>query len=689
MAIATADLGQDLPRRWMPVRTETWLRWTDQFGLPPWTVPLAACLLVIIVSAGTWLMARSAWRSHHRAVARAHANTAPAAVSWLLAHRTVVGVGAAGMAVSMHGLYGFARDVLLLPIPLAVGFVTILDGATAALIFLLYGLVKNNPGKWTAQMQETRRGARFMVVLSAAANFYEAPPQSGLVGAIFLALVPIIAAWMTERNLAAHRIAALAGAREDDHARPGPLRLIAVAWHSFWARVFALLGLDAAATTGEMARAALAQRAADCLDQYRAAVQRTAERPAARRRRARADERRLAALKERATAALDRADVATDQAQALAVAQRMATRTQVPALAVLDWADATAVVDQLERIAVQPAARRLAAEMSTAEAQHRRDKAVAEREHAEKLTQAARDEAERAAEAAKQSEAERQEAEQRAAAAREEADEACRVRDVADAERRRAAQAAADSEAHTEEQLRVLAGLMTELEAKAAERQRAEDDLAQLGTARQRAEEETQRLRQRADALEQEVQQSIAERGRLAGEAAALDGRVGALRTELKDGEDIRADRQRAIQDAESLLQEAQRRAGEAVTRQQTAENRIKELMRHQNELEAAVEVLQGRVRTLAPVPDEVTVSIDQWTWDSPSKQAAWKLFLEEIGKGTVRPASSLIYARMEAEGLLGSTGPDRVRSWCSEFRKTLVKLKTSEVADRAPALAG
>lgn len=659
---------------------EAWLRWTDTFGLPPWTVPLAATILTAAALTGTGLGVRSAWRSHHRALTRAQDAAAPAAVSWLLAHRTVVAVGAAGMAVSMHGLFGFARDVLALPVPLAIGFVAILDGATAALVFLLYGLVKNNPGQWTAQMQETRRGARVMVGLSAAANFYEAPPQSGVVGAIFLALVPIIAAWMTERNLAAHRIAALAGTGQDDHARPGPLRLITIGWHALWARTFAFLGLDANATSGAMARAARARRAADLLDTYRSAVQASKARTL-HGRKARAADRRLTELKERATVALDRADVATDPAQALAVAQRMATRTQVPALAVLDWADPTTVIRQLERLAVEPAARRVAAEASVANAEEMRLRAEGERDSALAAAAEAVKAAARAAGDAERAGAERKAEEGRAETARTTADEAQADLERAQAERKRAEEDTALLEERAVAARTAADQAQADLNRALAERERAAGEAESLTNARDRAAEEVKGLRRRADELDKDLLEARSTHQRVHGETAELTGRVQALRQELGDST-------RALSEKARVLREAEKRAEDAVRVREAAEDAAEHAVAHRNQLEAAVEVLQGKVRALAPVPDAPAIPLDEWQWGSAPKQAAWVRFLAAVRAGT-RLSSTDIFEAMEETNELDGAGKDRVRSWVSEFRRKAAELTSAQVAEQQPALVG
>jgi hypothetical protein len=267
-----------------------------------------------------------------RRLLRGRRGADPRAVLRRVSDRWTYAVGLAGMTVSMYGLFRFAHHVLKLPAALAAGWVAILDGATVGLVLGLYRAADDADGQWTPQMAWSRRSAWVLVAISAAANYREAP--GGPSSKIFLALVPAVSAALIEHNLTLRRAEARAKGRDvaEDGARPGPARLVILAWRRLWAAVFARLGLDASLSAQQMSQAALTAQAATRLYELRIVLneEKSSARKVARRRR-------------RAQTALDAADVAVRQDQAAALARRMLLATTVDELAELDYRDPTKV----------------------------------------------------------------------------------------------------------------------------------------------------------------------------------------------------------------------------------------------------------------------------------------------------------------------------------------------------------
>ncbi|MEU3350009.1 DUF2637 domain-containing protein, partial [Streptomyces sp. NPDC006700] len=133
-----------------------------------------------------------------------------------------------GIAVSLYGLWGFATGTIGLPVPFAVGFVSMFDVLELRLFSNMYKTADPRKG-WTPQLRLMRGTAWGFVAASAIANIVHAP---NVWAAPFMAAMPIGAAWVIELPLKS----ALAGAEPEEDKRPkqgtkpGPFRLLGLLW---------------------------------------------------------------------------------------------------------------------------------------------------------------------------------------------------------------------------------------------------------------------------------------------------------------------------------------------------------------------------------------------------------------------------------------------------------------------------
>ncbi|MGW3629121.1 hypothetical protein ACWD7F_03010 [Streptomyces sp. NPDC005122] len=372
----------------------------------PWMVPLAVAVIVLALLAwGVGQLRKSSWLSG-------------------IGPQAVVALG--GVAVSVHGLWGFATDTSALPPELAVGLIAVFDAAEMTLLVMMYRAADPQAG-WTPQLRLMHRTAWMLVAFSAAMNAVHAPNWWSRP---VLAAVPALAAWLIELQLRS-KLHHVKPDQDDDNGRPGPARLVALLWQHAWAELFALLGLDARTSSSAIARAALVQRAA--LRVYRLRLALDAGRP-----------RRVRRWRRKAQKALDRADVATDRDQALALARRLAALTRADDVATLDYRQPGDVLKLIEDLAVTPAVERQTASTLAEQADDARQRAEAARQEAETARQRAADEL-----SAAHSELERVREEQ--AALLEQGDDAngrvAAARQIEDAARQRADDARQDEQA--------------------------------------------------------------------------------------------------------------------------------------------------------------------------------------------------------------------------------------------------
>ncbi|WP_058046261.1 hypothetical protein [Streptomyces roseifaciens] len=433
---------------------------------------------------------------------------------WLagIGPQAVVALG--GVAVSVHGLWGFATTTSNLSHVLAVAFIAVFDAAEMTLLVQMYRTADPAAG-WTRELRLMHRTAWMQVGFSAAMNAVHAPNWWARP---VLAAVPALAAWLIELQLRSK----LHHQRPDEeNARPGPARLVALLWQHAWSGLFALLGLDARSSSSAIARAALAQRAALRVYRLRLALESpdAGLRPRARRR----TQRRTEKLRGKAQKALDRADVATDGAQALALVRRLAAITRAEEVARLDYRDAPAVLELIEDLAVTPAARRIESSALAERAEEERQRAESARQNAEDARKRAVDEL-----AAARDELERARGEYEDLVSRQEGTSA-----QAEAARQRAEGARREEETARQRAERLLTDARTEagtiLRRAREDADQVRKDAAEHEDARQRAASARDALQGQINAQQQAFQQlsratqeATLLRDRLMGELAAL-----------------------------------------------------------------------------------------------------------------------------------------------------------------------
>ncbi|MFE9608405.1 hypothetical protein [Streptomyces sp. NPDC006012] len=430
-----------------------------------WVVPLAGAVLALSLAA--WMVGRlrkSSWLSG-------------------IGPQAIVALG--GVAVSVHGLWGFATQTCDLPTPLAAAFVAVFDAAEMTLLVMMYRAADPDAG-WTRELRLMHRTAWMLVSFSAAMNAVHAPNWWARP---VLAAVPALAAWLIELQLRSKLHHIRSGQDDEAAGRPGPARLVALLWQHAWAELFALLGLDARTSSSAIARAAMVQRAA--LRVYRLRLALDAGRV-----------RRVRRWRRKAQKALDRADVATDREQALALVRRLAALTRADEVATLDYRAPAAVLALIEGLAVTPAVERQEASTLTAQAEDARQRAEAAQQEAERARQ--------------QAETARQRAADELAAAREGLEQ-LRREQTALLEQGDDATGRAESARQQAEDARQRADVARQDEQ--AARKRADDLI-------QQALQQVEAKRQQLDALTGQAQQAQAAYQTRAGELKQLNGRI-------------------------------------------------------------------------------------------------------------------------------------------------------------------
>ncbi|MFD9938351.1 hypothetical protein ACFWZ6_35050 [Streptomyces massasporeus] len=329
------------------------LAWLPDLPSGPWLWLAGAVAAVALAMWGVGQLRRSSWLSG-------------------IGPQAIVALG--GVAVSVHGLWGFATDTCNLPVPLAVAFIAVFDAAEMTLLVMMYRAADPEQG-WTRELRLMHRTAWMLVAFSAAMNAVHAPNWWARP---VLAAVPALAAWLIELQLRS-KLHQIHPGQDDDTARPGPARLVALLWQHAWAELFALLGLDARTSSSAIARAALVQRAALRVYRLRLALDGGKARKVRRWRR-------------KAQKALDRADVAVDREQALALARRLATLTGADAFAALDYRQPATILALIEDLAITPAVERAQVSTLAEQAEDARQRAEAARQEAESARQRAAEE---------------------------------------------------------------------------------------------------------------------------------------------------------------------------------------------------------------------------------------------------------------------------------------------------------
>ncbi|GGO55325.1 hypothetical protein GCM10012287_46360 [Streptomyces daqingensis] len=369
-------------------------------GQPGW-LPLlvATAVTFLVLAAGITLIARRRGKT-----------------PWLagIGPQAIVALG--GVAVSVHGLWGFARDTAELSPWLAVAFIAVFDAAEMTLLVMLYRAADPKVG-WTDELRLMHRTAWTLVGFSSLMNAVHAPNWWARP---VMAAIPPLATWLIELQLRSKLHRTDKNREVKEGGRPGPMRLLLLIWQHAWAGLFASLGLDPGQSASGIARAARAQKAARRVYRLRLAL--TAPGAGAGR-----GQRRVARRRRKSQKALDKADVATDRGQALAMVRRLAALTRADDVAQLDYANPTTVLELLEGLAVTEAAehaeassRAEQAEAARKRAESARQEAEAARQRAEEATEAAQEHLESLREEIEKAVGEAEAARQRAADAREE-----------------------------------------------------------------------------------------------------------------------------------------------------------------------------------------------------------------------------------------------------------------------------
>ena len=631
---------------------------------PAWVLVVTAGAVVLALLGVAYLASRTLWRAAERKRQHRRAESDKAAAEGRQSE--VIGLGGmgrqayvalAGMAVSIYGMWGFATQTAQLPHPIAVGFIAMFDAMELVLFSQLYRRANPKVG-WTPELKLINSTAWALVAVSATANVIHAPNP---VSAPFLGVVPIGAAWVIKLELQAR----MSGAETVDDSKAGPVRLLVLLWTKGWAAAFSGLGLDPKSTSGQVARATLAKKAATRLFRLRKALEqhtKLIQNQTAKRKDLAAAVKELDTLRRRATSAMDRSDFALDSAQALAVLRGLAGWTRVDDVAAVDTSDTPAVMALMEEVAILPSAKRIenaerAAELAEAAERAARAQAEAEaaRERAEEekraavaaktAAEAAREEAEEAlAKAAKETEAAKEEA-KRAAAARDRADAARQraesqmteeSRNVAQLERR--AEEEQDKLAKAAEELAQVQDLIAEEKGR---RQAAADEVTSIRG-------QLQRLLNEQVAAEETTRTKSEEARRVAGEVGRLQSALAAAQSAVRE-------HTTAADQAAEL-----RRVAEGKQRQAAIE--AKRTRAEAAEAQALLESLRPQLADRLGGRDEAAALAAAPAFRSEAKQLGWELYLEAVTSGQEPRATDLAQACGVSDG--------NVRNWLIDFKE-------------------
>lgn len=638
-------------------------------GTPAWALTVSAATVVLALLGMAYLAIRTVWRTSERARNRRRADLETARAEGR--ESEVIGLGnmgrqayvaLGGMIVSVYGLWGFARFTAQLPEPIAVGFVAMFDVMELALFSQLYRRANPKLG-WTPQLRAIHTTAWVLVAVSATANVIHAP---NLVAAPFMGAMPIGAAWVIELELRARM---MGSERIDDESKAGPLRLLVLLWTKGWAAAFSGLGLDPNSTSGQVARATLAKKAATRLFKLRKALEQHVK--LLENREAREIRRRdlakavteLSALRRKATASMERADFALDSSQALAVLRGLAGWTRVDDVAMVDTSDTKAVTQLMEEVAILPSAKRIEAAERAAELEEKADKAESARQVAEDARERA-EEAMRAAVAEKKAaETAREEAREALAAAAEEtqrakaeADRAEEARERSEAARKRAESKMSAEEKNAnrlieraEEEKKKLSNASLELDR--VRRLIADEQSAKDATAGQ------------VESLRTELQRLLNDRKSaedtthsLTGEAQRISGEVERLRGVLGDA-------QRATEQHTAAANQAAELRRQAEDRQRLADETARRTQAEAAEAQALLETLRPQLAERLGGEAEAVALAGAPAFRSGAKQAGWEEYIAAVRERRELPtATELSVAYDVSEG--------NARNWLIEFSR-------------------
>ncbi|MGW6412178.1 hypothetical protein ACWF95_33995 [Streptomyces vinaceus] len=610
----------------------------------------------------SYLTARGIWRASERARKRVAAQREATLASGAEGHQDANGLpkrlvlmALCSMSVSLHGMWGFAREQAALPEVFAVGFLGAFDLTELVLFTMIYQRATRG---WTVQLRLMHDTAWGLVAVSALANWIHAPSAAA---APFLAAMPIVAAWVIELEFRAR----VKGAEPlNPEVKPGPVKLLALLWTRGWAAIFSGLDLDPTTTSGQMARAVVAKKAAKQLFRLRTVLETHAalvENREVKRRNLAKAVAELDAQRRRTTRAMNRSDFAVDSGQALAVLRELAGWTRVDDVATVDTSDTVAVTSLMEEVAILPSAQRIEAAERAGEAEAARERAEVARLEAEQAAERAADKERAATDAMAEARTAQKQAEdtlQRALAeteaARKEAARAEAAREEAEAARKRAekqmseesrnAVELAEQAEEAEKRLRSASSNLTEV-------QRAIDLAAKN---REAATDAVVSLKEQLARLEDERVQALGATRSSTAEAARMREQAERLQGELANAQDTLEAHRRAVREAADQRRQAEDirlRAAEDAERTQSEAREARAL------LESLRPQLADRLGGVEPAAAEGRA------FQSEAKQAGWELYLATAVAGQGEPA---------AEDFVREQGisPGNARTWLVEFRR-------------------
>ncbi|GAB2891688.1 DUF2637 domain-containing protein [Streptomyces mayteni] len=608
--------------------------------LPAWVMPVLATVgLGLAVALVLWMR-----------------NTARSWVSGI-GPQAIVALG--GVAVSVYGLWGFAIDTAKLPAVLAIAFIAVFDAAEMVLLMMLYRAADPAKG-WTPQLRLMHRTAWMLVSFSCSMNAVHAPNWWSRP---VLAAIPALATWLIELQLREKLGQHVAADDEQRVGRPGPVRLVVVVWQHFWARLFAAFGFDARAQGSEVARAAMARRAAHRVYRLRLILPPGNPEPTGW-----WDRRKL----RRAQAALDRADIATDPAQGLAFARRMAGLTGTVNVAAANYQDAPAVMTLLESLSVTAAADRITAQSGAMEAEAARQRAEDARQRAETARQRAVEETDAARTVLGELETQRVQAEEtaadatrRAENARQEAERAETARDRAEAARQRAEDDATTADRRAR-QLADEADLSKErLERTTQELHRLEDQTTTARQGQHGTQDQLATLRRQLGDLKDQHDKADQAARQAAQQARDTRAAVDAVRQELAGLHTARDQALTAQADAREAARRAQIEA-------QGAAERAAAQQRQAREISGLLERLRGELAD--QVGDGPVPVPGRRLFESDAKQAGWEHYRAEVSANRAEPSAAEL---AEQFGVVAGNA----RNWLRDFRAARARELAQPVA--------
>ncbi|MEV6456573.1 MULTISPECIES: hypothetical protein [Streptomyces] len=517
-----------------------------------------------------------------------------------------------GIAVSLHGLWGFATQTAELSFFFAIGFVSMFDILQLRLFSQMFKTADPRKG-WTRSMRVMRATTWGFVLLSAVANFQHAP---NIWSAPWLAAMPIGAAWVIQIPLKD----ALDNPDQEEEKRPegvkpGPFRLVALLWRRIWAWFFRWFGLDVNDRADEMVRRALARDAADASyalrnvllekQELEAVVARATtpvddDQPPVPRSQLQQAQKRLAGLtkdlekkvRPRAQQALELAET-QDSDQGLQLMQRMAWLTRADDVALLDYGPNSTAMELLEELNIA----------ANADFIKSRKRAVEAEETRREAQQAVREAKEKLAAVEEELEKNRTEAE----TARQEAEEIRQKAEVAKQE----ATTAREAEEKRLQSLRDERAMLESSDATSAQLyQRTTQELDDLRNQLGGLQEERGKLTDAYNRVQRQAQEASEKALRLEGEQETLTIQLQNLQTERTRYETEASDSKQEALEARQAADEAQ-----------------KQLVRLESKL-SALETVQRPVPARAPGGPRVQANLDE---DQKATREQIREVLEEL----------------------------------------------------------